>query len=711
MYGSLRARGRSAHQSRSCIGWTLMGAAVFALILAVLLAPGVSMAQSGLETASMQVGALSDSDGSGNASNEAAQTRKQKYEKALADFNALDAERVTRQSAVDTAKQAYNAAVQKKQVADTALAEKKAAVTAAEQALASARASKSAAATGQTTAETNLTNATNAVSAAQAALTTATSQKQEADSAVAAAQKKVDDAQAALEAAQEQIAKGSFGFFESVGATAAINALNRVGFNNVQKNPSTGADSGKRFTDYVKKGDAKDATALDSMKNSIEWIKYANAIREEAGLSAFKVTDELMASAQANADFSSVIYNHASNYGSDLRNNAENLFKANITVERAYQGWYYSEKQIFDNAVAQDPTLEQYRYDAYGLYMANPQVYYNVGHYLNFIWPNSTLTGIGLCYNNGTASIQHFAGSSYGELTFTVEEYETRFMNYYDSVKGAPEQALADAQAELVAAQGVQTEKATALKNAEANVATAQGEEASARDALAQAQQAVMDAANQETVAQGNLTAANQAVPAAEQEVVAAEQDAQQKRGALDTAQAALDQLQPSLEAAQQALDAAKADYEAEVAATVQKGKTYQVSKQSYKVTKVASGSKAGVVVFTKAKNVKSVSVPATVEMADGKTYNVTQVGAKAFTGKAIRTVTVGKNVSKLVANAFNKSNATTLKLKTTKLNKAGVKGCLKGSKVKTVQAPASKRAAYKKIFTKAVAGKKVTVK
>ena len=813
-------------------------------------------------------------------------------------------------------------------------------MTAAQTALENARANKDTAAAGQTTAETNLTNASNAVSAAQAALTTATSQKQEADSAVAAAQKKVDDAQAALTAAQAQIAKGSFGFFESVGATAAINALNRTGFNNVQKNPSTGEDSGKRFTDYVKKGDAKDATALDSMKNSIEWIKYANAIREEAGLSVFKVTDELMASAQANADFSSVIYNHASNYGSDLRNNAENLFKANITIEYAYQGWYYSEKQAFDNAVAQDPSLEQYRYDAYGLYMANPQVYYNVGHYLNFVWPNSTLTGIGLCYNNGTASIQHFAGSSYGEPTFTVEEYETRFMNYYNSVKGAPEQALADAQAELEAAQAVQTEKATALKDAEATLTTAQGEETSAREALTQAQQAVTNAASQETTAQGNLTAANAAISAAEQEVAAAEQDAQQKQGAVDTAQAALDQLQPSLEAAQQALDAAKADYEAEVAAqadidaktkaaqdaldkatraaqaagtaaveavqaqvaadesmqavdaildktsdealaaakaakndtatakakadeakrladdaksaadaavasanalskavqdgfdyatpeqkeaaqaivasagqqleaarqlvkeaveaqqsatavaeqaalmadeigeavegakalanvvakieaaaksgkeadvvaaraaynkltpdlkalvpsgvlakltkaekaikeakaasTIKKGKTYEVSNQSYKVTTVASGSKAGAVVFAKAKNAKSVSVPATVKLADGKTYKVTQVGATAFTASKIRTVTVGENVTKLAANAFNKSKATTLKLKTTKLTKASVKGCLKGSKVKTVQAPASKRTAYKKIFTKAVAGKKVTVK
>ena len=56
--------------------------------------------------------------------------------------------------------------------------------------------------------------------------------------------------------------------------------------------------------------------------------------------------------------------------------------------------------------------------------------------------------------------------------------------------------------------------------------------------------------------------------------------------------------------------------------------------------------------------------------------------------------------------------------LKTKLLKKAKVKGSLKGSKVKTVQIKVGKKAenkkyvkTYKKIFTKANAGKKVTVK
>ena len=147
--------------------------------------------------------------------------------------------------------------------------------------------------------------------------------------------------------------------------------------------------------------------------------------------------------------------------------------------------------------------------------------------------------------------------------------------------------------------------------------------------------------------------------------------------------------------------------------AKVVKGKTYKVKGQSFKVTKVAKGKKVGYVTFTKAKNAKSVTVPATVKLADKKTYKVNVVGAKAFTAKKIRTVTVGANVTKLTKNAFAKSKATKVTLKTKKLKKSSVKGSLKGSKVKTIKVKAGKKVVkkYKKIFTKKNAGKKVKVK
>ena len=129
---------------------------------------------------------------------------------------------------------------------------------------------------------------------------------------------------------------------------------------------------------------------------------------------------------------------------------------------------------------------------------------------------------------------------------------------------------------------------------------------------------------------------------------------------------------------------------------------------------KVISGNTAE---FTKAQNKKSVTVPATAVIS-GKTYAVTQIGAKAFTGKKIRTVSVGANINKIAANAFKGSKATKMIVKTKLLKKAFVKKCLKGSKVKTVQVKVGSKKinkkfvkAYKKIFKKGNSGKKVKVK
>ena len=156
----------------------------------------------------------------------------------------------------------------------------------------------------------------------------------------------------------------------------------------------------------------------------------------------------------------------------------------------------------------------------------------------------------------------------------------------------------------------------------------------------------------------------------------------------------------------------------AKTGTVIQVGKTYTVDGQDYQVTKAASGTTAGTVTFTKAKNAKKITVPDTVKLADGKTYKVTAVGAKAFTAKKIRTVTVGANVTKLAKKAFAKSKAKKVILKTKSLKKASVKGSLKGSKVKKIQVKVGAKKVnkkfakkYKKFFTKKNAGKKATVK
>ena len=81
-------------------------------------------------------------------------------------------------------------------------------------------------------------------------------------------------------------------------------------------------------------------------------------------------------------------------------------------------------------------------------------------------------------------------------------------------------------------------------------------------------------------------------------------------------------------------------------------------------------------------------------------------------TTASLKKVTLGAKTKTVAAKAFAKyKKVTNLIVKSTKLTKKGVKNSLKGSGVKTVKVPAKKLKAYKKIFTKANCGKKVTVK
>ena len=118
-------------------------------------------------------------------------------------------------------------------------------------------------------------------------------------------------------------------------------------------------------------------------------------------------------------------------------------------------------------------------------------------------------------------------------------------------------------------------------------------------------------------------------------------------------------------------------------------GTSHKVNGSTYKILSKSTVS------LTKAKNVKTVTVPATVKIG-GKTFKVTKIGAKAF----------------------SKSKATKMIVKTKKLTKKSVKRSLKGSKIKTVKVSLGKKALnkkyvkkYKAYFTYKNAGKKVAVK
>ena len=147
-------------------------------------------------------------------------------------------------------------------------------------------------------------------------------------------------------------------------------------------------------------------------------------------------------------------------------------------------------------------------------------------------------------------------------------------------------------------------------------------------------------------------------------------------------------------------------------AATPKKGKTISAfnSQDVYKVTK--SGTKNGTVEFAETNNIAitEISIPDIVTIS-GITYKVTSVAKNAFkSNKNLEKITIGKNVAKINAGAFNGcKNLSVINIKSKKLSFIG-KNAFKGIKAKAkIKVPSSRLSKYKKLFVGK--GQKSTVK
>lgn len=151
-----------------------------------------------------------------------------------------------------------------------------------------------------------------------------------------------------------------------------------------------------------------------------------------------------------------------------------------------------------------------------------------------------------------------------------------------------------------------------------------------------------------------------------------------------------------------------------------------KIDGRTYKVTAIADKAFSGAKVtsVTVGSNVKTVGKYAFNGCTKLKKVTlgsrVTSLGAYAFKGcKVLASVTIPAKVSKIGASAFyGCSKLKTVTVKSKLLKKANVKGCLKGSKVSTVKVAVGSKSAnkkyvasYKRVFTAANCGKKVTVR
>ena len=136
-------------------------------------------------------------------------------------------------------------------------------------------------------------------------------------------------------------------------------------------------------------------------------------------------------------------------------------------------------------------------------------------------------------------------------------------------------------------------------------------------------------------------------------------------------------------------------------------GSFYTIKKNAGKVHEVE---------YKAPKNKKQtkIAVPDSIKI-NGATYKVTSIAKSAFkNNKKLKTVTIGKNVSKIGENVFSGcKKLKTITIKSTKLKaKTLSKSTFKGiTKATTVKVPKKKLSAYKKLFKSRGLSSKVKVK
>lgn len=279
-----------------------------------------------------------------------------------------------------------------------------------------------------------------------------------AQAELVAANNEVDAAQAEVDALPAYADKGIYGFFMWLGDDAAANVL-------------TSAE----YASSTNLGAEGDASSLENVEKTFQLMRDGNAIRAELGLGELKVTSTLMAYAVSDCNWSYNKTQHAQQF-----NAGENLawgygtaaYDRNSSVySNPFRGWYDEEKQAFDDAVASGNYPGLASMSAWEIYSKYPDLFQEVGHYLNVIDPDYTVTGF--AYNNasgalyGCASGQVFDYSSNGDAVYTVNEYAAKFAEY-KKIAGS------DAKERLAAAKQKQSEVQACVSQAQSAVADAQ---------------------------------------------------------------------------------------------------------------------------------------------------------------------------------------------------------------------------------------------
>lgn len=257
-----------------------------------------------------------------------------------------------------------------------------------------------------------------------------------AQSDVDAQQKIVNQLRVDKEQVSQKISLGSKGFFEAYGYTNALKVL---------------VENSVEIGKYTEVGAENDATSLENFKKAIAMVKTGNTLRTTddnfKGLNPLKVSAEMFAISQVQVNqMAKTEYGHT-----ELYNVGENIA---VGYDDPYVGWYTEEKAVYDYLQKKGWDINDIR-DSQGNYIdvdkANEIVkacnlpdipWVQTGHYTNIL--KSRYVGTGTAWIEGYTSNGHHkhAGQVFSsrcslDSLLTIDEFESQFNTYYDSLMNA----------------------------------------------------------------------------------------------------------------------------------------------------------------------------------------------------------------------------------------------------------------------------------
>ena len=337
-----------------------------------------------------------------------------------------------------------------------------------------------------TGAQDKISKAETAVAGAKKKQETAEQEKKASEKAVKDAQTKYDEAKKDAENADQQIAKGSLGFFEYMennGYDADLAVKLLTGDQETVRDLTLYGDKMDAYNKFLSKTDigaVGDATSLENMKLAFQYIRECNELRmkgdPENGFAAqepLKVNSALMAISQMNVNYNKG-KGHAGRFNFRIGENTASV------LGDPFRYWYDDERKAY---------MERPGTDASGHYrnIIDPEIVYVQasqaagGTYLT----GYSLTGFALVSQGGTpyGFCQDFSyllkdegdiSRLYGK-SYSVDEYEALFNEYYDNLLNA-KALVAECEKALQAAEEDLTAKAQALLDAQTALAKAQEE-------------------------------------------------------------------------------------------------------------------------------------------------------------------------------------------------------------------------------------------